>query len=59
MELAKIKDGMCGLDLPQRTNIKSQDQPTRYATFIFPQAQKPHILEKRINKIKIMQESEL
>jgi hypothetical protein len=36
----KIKDGMCGLDLPQRTNIKSQDQPTRYATFISPQAQK-------------------
>jgi hypothetical protein len=30
MELTKNQRwNMCGLDLPQRTNIKSQDQPTK------------------------------
>jgi hypothetical protein len=36
---------MYGLDLLPRTNIKSQDQPTRYSTFIFPQAQEPRTFE--------------
>jgi hypothetical protein len=60
----KIKNGIYGLDLFLKISIKSQDQLTKYATLIFPQAQEPCTPKNQIfflnrHKIKIMQQSEM